>query len=119
MMDCSDPDTAYWLYEHDRHLCVEFPMYKCCAADPSFAFAKWCLAHQKVFPCLGAEDAVIFAIDCDQRELLVWIHEHRTDILRPEHFDYAISEDQPKIAMCISDKLQGDQTAIALEAEVD
>lgn len=96
-VDCFDPETAYWLYEHGSHLLVEFRMYDCSAADPSFEFAKWCLTEQDLFKCRRPEDAVSFAIDHNQLEYLQWIHEHRPELYQPYHLDRAVNKCQLEI----------------------
>lgn len=89
-VDCFDPETAYWLYEHCSHLLVEFRMYECSAADPSFEFAKWCLTQQDMFECKRPEGAVSFAIDHNRLEYLQWTYEHRPELFEPRHLDRAV-----------------------------
>lgn len=102
-LSCSDPETAHWLFEHGRHLLLEFPMYACSVADPTLEFAKWCLT-QPYFRCMNAEDAVSFAIDYDQEQYLQWLFEHRLDLFQPDHLDRAISHGRLQIMKWLLEK---------------
>lgn len=100
---CSEPETAYWLFENGRQLRMEFPMYKCSAADPTLEFAKWCLTQQD-FQCQFPEQAVSSAIDHGQEEYLQWLFQRHPSLFQPDHLDLAISKGRLKFAKWILEK---------------
>lgn len=103
-LDCSDPTIAHWIHKHGNNLLVQFPMYECCAADPTFDFAKWCLIDQDVFTCDKPQEAVSFAIDHGNEEFLQWLHQYRQNLFQSDHLDCALSRGQLTIAKWLLEK---------------